>query len=875
MKRMFCRTIALACVMALLLCGGSVFTVSAVPEQYTKWWKVFPPEEYGEISISVNAGKTHSTSYSRCDVQLPADVDDEFLALYIRATVDQPMAVALNSGGEVELGHSMSAGSGKITWGTDSVKWKKGLNEVYFPFAYGSSVGVDLSSKMDWFKLSSGELLNNGSITYHEVAVVDIAEGGITFGADDSYLQMTEPLSATPNTIEVSVKMDPTVSLSQRRYTVFSNRGADEHPIALSVTGVGAVDFQWDTTIFTVLCDVRTGDWVDIAVVRDMTDKKFYVYLDGEKKASFDATGTADILPAEPHCIAADADGTAVFAGGIADIRVWNDVRTQKEIQDNRINKIGNHANKIAQDAQGLLGNWYIMGDANFVVDVHKDASVYKNDLTFRGSRADDWLDYDKTQYDFLYDENGDENYYSMVVIPDIQNMVNNSYADEWVQAAQWIADNVDTENIVHVMGMGDSSWTTSWNELNNARAGYDRFTNLVSWNNVPGNHDYHWNLDYRDSSIYSQVFSEEYLNTTASKGVYQGYFEDPYGRSTVENSYYLFGVNGVRWMVLQLEFIPRLHVLEWADALLQQYSDYNVIITTHGYLNGDGSYTGSNMQYTANDPEEGGALGSAQTLWDRLITNNDNVKMVLCGHNRDSEGSVVWRVDENEAGNKIPQMMFNAQSLDVGDSYSASYFINKPMAMLGILRFSADGTQCAVQYYAPLYDKSYHPASNAITFEMEITAATDCMHTTTKEKVVKATCGKAGTRKTLCAECGFVLKEESVPQLTDHTWDNGVVTKEPVGGVKGEKTFTCTVCGEIRTEEVTALTPGDVNGDSKVDSTDARITLQYAVGKIKDAALNKAAADVNGDGKVDSTDARLILQYAVGKIQTFSAKMP
>ena len=31
--------------------------------------------------------------------------------------------------------------------------------------------------------------------------------------------------------------------------------------------------------------------------------------------------------------------------------------------------------------------------------------------------------------------------------------------------------------------------------------------------------------------------------------------------------------------------------------------------------------------------------------------------------------------------------------------------------------------------------------------------------------------------------------------------------------------------------------------------------------------------ADVNGDGKADSTDARLILQHAMGKIQKFPKK--
>lgn len=62
----------------------------------------------------------------------------------------------------------------------------------------------------------------------------------------------------------------------------------------------------------------------------------------------------------------------------------------------------------------------------------------------------------------------------------------------------------------------------------------------------------------------------------------------------------------------------------------------------------------------------------------------------------------------------------------------------------------------------------------------------------------------------------------------------------------------------------------GDVNGNGTVNSTDARLTLQYAVGKTAPTALDLTAADVDGNGTVNSTDARLILQYAVKKIEEF-----
>lgn len=59
----------------------------------------------------------------------------------------------------------------------------------------------------------------------------------------------------------------------------------------------------------------------------------------------------------------------------------------------------------------------------------------------------------------------------------------------------------------------------------------------------------------------------------------------------------------------------------------------------------------------------------------------------------------------------------------------------------------------------------------------------------------------------------------------------------------------------------------GDVDGDGDVDTTDARLTLQAAVGPIELTGAQTAAADIDGDGDVDTTDARLILQKAVGKI--------
>ena len=62
----------------------------------------------------------------------------------------------------------------------------------------------------------------------------------------------------------------------------------------------------------------------------------------------------------------------------------------------------------------------------------------------------------------------------------------------------------------------------------------------------------------------------------------------------------------------------------------------------------------------------------------------------------------------------------------------------------------------------------------------------------------------------------------------------------------------------------------GDVNGDGKVNSSDARLALRAAVGLEDLTEVQKAAADVNRDGNVRSSDARKILRVAVG-LDTFN----
>nr|MCR5781569.1 dockerin type I repeat-containing protein [Clostridia bacterium] len=159
------------------------------------------------------------------------------------------------------------------------------------------------------------------------------------------------------------------------------------------------------------------------------------------------------------------------------------------------------------------------------------------------------------------------------------------------------------------------------------------------------------------------------------------------------------------------------------------------------------------------------------------------------------------------------------------------------------------------------------------------------------------ATCTATGTKTYTCSVCG-ATREESIGatghaygawvplndsqhqcvcvndashKLTgNHVWNNGEITKEPTAKAEGEKTFTCTVCGAVKTESLPKLNPtkedyapGDVDGNGQVLADDARFALRASAKlEILDERQAKAA-DVDGSGEVLADDARQILRFS------------
>ncbi|MBQ7000685.1 MAG: leucine-rich repeat protein, partial [Oscillospiraceae bacterium] len=153
---------------------------------------------------------------------------------------------------------------------------------------------------------------------------------------------------------------------------------------------------------------------------------------------------------------------------------------------------------------------------------------------------------------------------------------------------------------------------------------------------------------------------------------------------------------------------------------------------------------------------------------------------------------------------------------------------------------------------------------ANCDHFETQETKAKG--HTEVVDPGVDPTCTKTGkTEGKHCEICGEILiAQEEIP-ATGHKWDNGQITKEPTATEAGVKTYTCTACGETKTEAIPAIGEeivwGDANGDGKVNTKDATRILRYYAGLISDSEIDLVAADVNGDGNVNTKDATRILR--------------
>jgi len=274
-----------------------------------------------------------------------------------------------------------------------------------------------------------------------------------------------------------------------------------------------------------------------------------------------------------------------------------------------------------------------------------------------------------------------------------------------------WIADNLEqlniravlctgdlveqNENIVLNRKMLDQTSAEMWKSISRS---FERLDNKVPYIISGGNHDYGFINSENGITNFPKYFPFERNSTW--RHICISAFPNRNNSASIENAAFEFKL--AHWkpmLVITSEFHPRDEVLTWAKKLIEneKYKDHHVIFMTHGYLT-----NGKNARRIEKDNYLISPGNSGSDIWEKLIKNSKNIKLVICGHTGNGNGkfedNVSHLVSDNVHGKKVHQIMFNVQTLGGG------YEGNGGDGWLRIMEFLPNGTTLKIKTYSPLF---------------------------------------------------------------------------------------------------------------------------------------------------------------------------
>lgn len=279
---------------------------------------------------------------------------------------------------------------------------------------------------------------------------------------------------------------------------------------------------------------------------------------------------------------------------------------------------------------------------------------------------------------------------FTLPVFPDTQSEVGAKH-DMFNSRIEWLIKNKDSLRVPMVLHVGDVVDFDNYDHWEVASKGFDRLdAHHIPYAITLGNHDTeavgflsgsaapgNVNQNLRKTHKFNSYFPVSRF--VSQRGRYESDKSD--------NAYYTFKVGDTNWLVVTLEFCPRMGPVNWAGDIIKEYFNYNVIILTHYHLTPRGEIANTNAGYGDFSP---------QTVFDRLIKKHANIRFVLSGHVMSS----ALKVDNGEAGNKVYQILQNYQNQDFGGGY------------MRLLSFDIDKGTVAASMYSPYYQKTKEDSS-------------------------------------------------------------------------------------------------------------------------------------------------------------------
>ncbi|WP_018410162.1 LamG-like jellyroll fold domain-containing protein [Methyloversatilis thermotolerans] len=274
-----------------------------------------------------------------------------------------------------------------------------------------------------------------------------------------------------------------------------------------------------------------------------------------------------------------------------------------------------------------------------------------------------------------------DTQFYSRYSTPATGNQFMSRYGSEpYIAQTQWLAQHARSLGIPFVVHLGDIvdqvNQTAEWGVADTAMKVLEQAG--VPYSILAGNHDVSNGCGYNGSQsdctdAQRNPANEPYLRwfptTRAQQNATFG------GRDASGfHEYHVFEAQGQRFLVLALSWRVSDAGFEWARNVIRSNPTLPVIVTTHDNLaiESDGK-TAKQTSYS-------------ELLWDRLIRDNDQIFMVINGHNHGAARAT--RV--NDFGNKVEQFVVDYQmAYQGGNGYMRVYEFDLGANQIKALSFS------------------------------------------------------------------------------------------------------------------------------------------------------------------------------------------
>lgn len=289
-----------------------------------------------------------------------------------------------------------------------------------------------------------------------------------------------------------------------------------------------------------------------------------------------------------------------------------------------------------------------------------------------------------------IFDEklNPDSEY--IVVIGDVQEyMEYNDYAAYFYHSLEWIRTQYEVgAKIKCVLQVGDITHGNNDKPWHRFADKVTIVSDVLPFLICTGNHDYDW--EWEDDRALIKDRGTCRFNEFVRYDIVENGISHRYEDNRIENYIYPVILQGEIINVIVLEYGPRREVVEWANDIVSRFPDERFLLMTHEYL-WRGERAGYDNLVDWHMGGTGVSHSNPEFLWENLVSINDNIIGVLCGHN---DFSNVF-FSANSVGREVPQILFNLQYQRKGGN-----------GMIELWEFPKDSDRCTVRVYStPTHD--------------------------------------------------------------------------------------------------------------------------------------------------------------------------